>query len=49
MRGCEVAQVDCARAVVGILVGGGAADAEGGIGACVGIGLLEMVEGGEKV
>ena len=29
----EVADVDCAGAVVGELMGGGAADAEGGIGA----------------
>lgn len=42
MRGGEVAQVDGARAVVGILIGGGAADADGGVGACVGKGWLEM-------
>ena len=34
MGGGEVADVDCAGAVVGELVGGGAADAEGGVGAC---------------
>lgn len=31
--GGEVAQVDGARPVMGILVGGGAADADGGVGA----------------
>ena len=34
MGGGEVADVDGAGAVVGELVGGGAADAEGGVGAC---------------
>lgn len=33
MYGGEVAQVDGARPVMGILVGGGAADADGGVGA----------------
>ena len=30
----EIAEVDCKGAVVGELVGGCAADAEGGVGAC---------------
>lgn len=32
--GVEIAEVDCKGAVVGELVGGCAADAEGGVGAC---------------
>ena len=39
VHGGEVAHVDCARSIVGILVGGGAADADGGVGACSGVGV----------
>lgn len=37
--GVEVTEVDCTGAVVGKLVGAGAADAEGGVGACIGSGV----------
>lgn len=40
--GGEVAQVDCARPVVGILVGGGTADADRGVGAYDEEGLSEL-------
>jgi hypothetical protein len=45
VRVCEVAQVDGFCAVVGVLVGAGAADAGGGVGTCVSL-VLFFLPGG---